>query len=80
MGLKIVCHQCNQLLYEGFDLIPFFKLRDKIDGKCPNCKRKLAIRPITVELHITKGDNTNGKQNHKLLKQTVAQQPKNNQF
>jgi len=50
MGLKIVCHACDHVLYEGFDLIPFFNLRDKLDGKCPNCKRELAIRPLTVEL------------------------------
>lgn len=51
MGLKIVCHACSHVLYEGFDLIPFFNLRDKLDGKCPNCKRKLAIRPLTVDLY-----------------------------
>ena len=50
MGLKIVCHQCNHVLYEEFDLIPFFKLRDELDGKCPNCKRKLAIRLVKVEM------------------------------
>lgn len=51
MGLKIVCHACSHVLYEGFDLVPFFNLRNKLDGKCPNCKRKLAIRPLTVELY-----------------------------
>lgn len=61
MGLKIVCHGCGHVLYEGFDLIPFFKLRDELDGKCPNCKRKLAIRPVSVELYDSKGVNINGK-------------------
>ncbi len=68
MGLKIVCHQCNYLLYEGFELIHFFKLRDQLDGKCPNCKHKLAIRPITVELYDKKGVNTNGKQSSQITK------------
>ena len=61
MGLKIVCHACSYVLFEGFELVPFFKLRDELDGKCPNCKRKLAIRPVSVELYDSKGDNIDGK-------------------
>jgi len=68
MGLKIVCHQCSYVLYEGFDLIPFFKLRDELDGKCPNCKRKLAIRPVTVELYDTKGVSIDGRQLSQISK------------
>jgi hypothetical protein len=61
MGLKIVCHACSYVLFEGFELIPFFKLRDQLDGKCPNCNRKLAIRPISVELYDTKPPKNNSK-------------------
>ncbi len=53
MGLKILCHECSHVLYEGFDLIPFFKLRSELNGKCPNCKNKLAIRPVSVEMKGT---------------------------
>jgi len=58
MGLKIVCHRCGNTLYEGFDLIPFFKLRAELDGKCPKCKRKLSVRPVNVKLEgIVIGEN-----------------------
>ena len=62
MGLKIVCNVCGYVLYEGVELIPFYKLRQEIDNKCPNCKRKLAIRPVSVELSETKGVSKNGEQ------------------
>lgn len=63
MGLSIVCNGCGNVLYDGVDIIPFYKLRQEIDNKCPKCKRKLAIRPITVEL---RGMNFNEINNAKM--------------
>jgi len=37
------------VLYGGNDMIPFYRLRRKIDGRCPSCKRKLAIRPLSIK-------------------------------
>jgi len=48
LGFSIVCHSCGYVLYDGFDMIPLYKLRREIDGRCPNCKRKLAIRPLSI--------------------------------
>jgi hypothetical protein len=50
MGLKIICHDCENILYNGIDLIHFFKLRAELDGKCPKCDRKLSVRPVNVKL------------------------------
>ena len=61
MGLKIVCQACSHVLFEGFEPIPFFKLRDGLDGTCPKCKRKLAIRPISSQRYDAKGVNIHGK-------------------
>ncbi|MCR3907092.1 MAG: hypothetical protein NUK62_08730 [Tenericutes bacterium] len=59
MGLHIVCHGCGHVLYDGIDIIPFYKLRQELDNKCPNCKRKLAIHPISVELKGINFDKNN---------------------
>lgn len=50
MGFTVVCHGCGHVLYQGIDIIPFYKLRSQLEGKCPSCERKLAIRPVTVKL------------------------------
>jgi NAD-dependent SIR2 family protein deacetylase len=49
MGFSIVCHECGQVLYEGEKMILLYKLRNEIDNKCPNCKRKLSLKPLTIE-------------------------------
>ncbi|MEJ2240604.1 MAG: hypothetical protein P8Y18_00445 [Candidatus Bathyarchaeota archaeon] len=51
MGFSVVCHECGHCLYEGRDMIHLFRLRRKINNRCPGCGRKLSIRPfsITVE-------------------------------
>ncbi len=48
MGFSIVCHGCGNVLYDGNDMIPLYRLRRKIDGRCPSCKRKLAVRPLSI--------------------------------
>ncbi len=68
MGLKIVCHSCGYVLYEEFDLIPFFKLRAELDGRCLKCNRKLSARPVSVQLFDTKGVASNGKQISQIAK------------
>ena len=50
MGFSIVCHECGFTLYEGEKMILLYKLRNEIDNKCPNCKRKLSMKPLSIEI------------------------------
>jgi rubredoxin len=50
MPLKVVCHQCGYVLYEGAELKPPDEVIQKYDGRCPNCGRKLAFIPLNVEV------------------------------
>ena len=49
LGFSVVCHGCGKLLYEGKEMIPLYRLRYRTDGKCPECKRKLGVRPLSIE-------------------------------
>lgn len=45
MGTEIRCKECRQVLFE-FDGVPtdviwYSRLRNKLDGECPNCGHKL---------------------------------------
>jgi len=50
MGFTIVCQECGHSLYEGEDMIHLFRLRRKIDNRCPGCGRKLSIRPLGIKV------------------------------
>jgi len=50
MGFNIVCHKCGHSLYEGEDMIHLFRLRRRINNRCPGCGRKLSIRPLSVKV------------------------------
>ena len=51
LGFSVVCHECGQILYEGRDMIPLYRLRIKTDGKCPSCGRRLGIRPLSIDFN-----------------------------
>jgi DNA-directed RNA polymerase subunit RPC12/RpoP len=45
LGTEIRCKECRQVLFE-FDGVPtdviwYSRLRNKLDGECPNCGHKL---------------------------------------
>ncbi len=50
LGFSVVCHGCGEVLYEGRDMIPIYRLMSKYDGRCPACSRKLSATPKTIEL------------------------------
>ena len=54
MPQKVVCRDCNYVLYEGDELKPPDDIIQKHDGKCPNCGRKLSIVPQKVEVKSAK--------------------------
>ncbi|MEJ2272490.1 MAG: hypothetical protein P8X91_08460 [Candidatus Bathyarchaeota archaeon] len=53
MGFSIVCHECGQVLYEGEKMMR--ALRRDIDNRCPNCKRKLSLKPLSIEFGKVSG-------------------------
>ena len=50
MGFSIVCHECGHTLYNGRDMILLYKLRREIDNRCPGCKRKLSLKPLSIKV------------------------------
>ncbi len=60
MAFIVVCHGCGEVLYEGRDMIPLYRLKAKHNGKCPKCGRKLANKPqnITLQPIEEKAENT----------------------
>jgi hypothetical protein len=51
LGFTVVCHGCGEILYEGRDMIPIYRLMIMHEGRCPSCNRKLSITPKKIELH-----------------------------
>jgi DNA-directed RNA polymerase subunit RPC12/RpoP len=54
MPQKVVCQDCNHVLYEGDELKPPDEIIQKHNGKCPNCGRKLSFIPQNVEVKPVK--------------------------
>jgi hypothetical protein len=50
MPQRVVCHECNYVLYEGAELKPPDEIISQNGGKCPKCNRKLSLLPIDVEV------------------------------
>ena len=57
MALRLVCHECGKILYEGRDMIPIYMLRKRTEEKCPSCNRKLSIEPLKIIYEKTDGAN-----------------------
>jgi len=47
---RVICHGCNQILYEGVELKPPDEIIVQHGGKCPKCGRKLSLLPLEVEV------------------------------
>jgi len=50
MPQRVICHGCNNVLYEGKELKPPDEIIAIHGGKCPKCDRKLSLLPIDVEV------------------------------
>ena len=50
MPQRVACQGCGHVLYEGPELRPPDEILHEIDGKCPNCGKKLSLVPIDVEV------------------------------
>jgi RNase P subunit RPR2 len=53
MPERVICQQCNTVLYEGDELKPPEEIIQSHNGKCPKCGRKLSLIPVTVEVKAT---------------------------
>ncbi len=50
MPQRVICHGCNQVLYEGAELRPPDEILHQHEGKCPKCGKKLSLLPIDVDV------------------------------
>ena len=50
MPQRVACQGCGHVLYDGPELRPPDEILHEIDGKCPNCGKKLSLVPIDVEV------------------------------
>lgn len=55
MPLRVTCQDCGAVLYEGAELKPPYEIIEILDGKCPNCAKKLAHIPLQVEIKPVEG-------------------------
>jgi len=47
---RVKCQSCKSLLYEGEELKPPDEILQQHNGYCPNCKKKLSLLPLDVEV------------------------------
>lgn len=50
MPQRVACQGCGHVLYDGPELRPPDEILHEIDGKCPNCGKKLSLVPIDVDV------------------------------
>ncbi|UCF59291.1 MAG: hypothetical protein JSV15_02455 [Candidatus Bathyarchaeota archaeon] len=55
MPLRVICHGCGVVLYEGAELKPPYEIIEIFNGKCPTCCRKLSHIPTQVEIKPVNG-------------------------
>lgn len=51
MPQKVVCSECNYLLYEGDILKSPQDIVKKYDGRCPGCNKKLGFNTNSVSIY-----------------------------
>ncbi|MFQ6085337.1 MAG: hypothetical protein ACE5OY_03610 [Candidatus Bathyarchaeia archaeon] len=48
---RIVCDNCQHILYEGGELRSPSEIIQEYNGTCPKCGKKLRFNPNSVEFH-----------------------------
>jgi len=48
--LIVKCHRCGYVLYAGSVGEYAFSMQERIPEYCPNCGRRLALKPRTVKI------------------------------
>jgi DNA-directed RNA polymerase subunit RPC12/RpoP len=54
MPQRILCEDCNEILYQGSELVPPEEIIRKHDGRCPKCGKKLCFTAEKVEVKALK--------------------------
>jgi len=54
MPLRVICHKCKFVLYDGKELKPSYEIIQGYNGRCPNCGKKLSEIPIDFEIEYDK--------------------------
>ena len=55
MPQKIICGNCGEVFYDGFDLKPPDDILQQLKGVCPKCGRKLVFDPKNVDIKVVQG-------------------------
>ncbi len=52
MPQKILCSQCNTILYEGYEAIEPIEIISRYNSKCPKCGKPLKFNYEKVEVYL----------------------------
>lgn len=50
MALTVYCDECGAVLYEGEELKPPYEIVKGLEGRCPSCRRKLSVSPLSFDV------------------------------
>ena len=60
LPVRIICHQCNSVLYENPELVSPKDIIDKYDSKCPKCTAPLTFDATKVSISVNEGQEKHG--------------------
>jgi ribosomal protein S27E len=52
MPQRIVCETCGKVLYYGFELKSLEEIIRSLDGKCPDCGKKLVFDLSKIKITL----------------------------
>jgi len=56
LPVRLICHQCNYVLYEDQELVSPKEIIEKSGGKCPKCSMPLSFDPSKLNIAISDTD------------------------
>lgn len=56
LPVRLVCHQCNAVIYEDPELVSPKEVIEKSEGKCPKCSAPLTFDPSKLTITINDTD------------------------
>ena len=54
MPQKILCKDCNTILYEGYETIEPQEIISRYNSQCPKCSKKLVFDYEQIEVFLVK--------------------------
>jgi hypothetical protein len=56
MAIKVRCHHCKTVFYEGLELVTPEAIINRIGARCPCCYAPLSIDPSKIRISIPDPD------------------------